>query len=319
MSTILVSVLIPAFNAESWIGQTIESALIQTWGEIEVIVVDDGSTDNTLEIIRSISDGRVRVVSQENRGPCAAYNAALRLARGDFIQYLDADDLLAPDKIETQIRRLREEPEGTIASSAWSRFYNDDLSTADFTPGPDWRDYEPATDWLVQAWSGRGTIPNFAWLTPRAMSDAAGFWDESVRINLDGEYFSRVLVQAKKIAFCPDARGYYRSGLESSNSKPRSVKKLYALYNTTVLCERTLLRHLDTAETRRACAGLWQQFLFTAYPRVPALTRLAESRIAAFGGVFRQPNGGRLFRIVRDTLGWKVALHLQHRYRRLQK
>jgi glycosyltransferase involved in cell wall biosynthesis len=317
MSTILVSVLIPAFNAESWIGQTIESALIQTWEEIEVIVVDDGSTDNTLEIIRSISDGRVRVVSQENRGPCAAYNAALRLARGDFIQYLDADDLLAPDKIETQIRRLREEPEGTIASSAWSRFYNDDLSTADFTPGPDWRDYEPATDWLVQAWSGRGIIPNFAWLTPRTLSDEAGFWNEDVRINLDGEYFSRVLVHARKIAFCPEARGYYRSGIPNSNSKPRSDDKLKALFETTLLCEATLLGHADTPETRRACAGLWQQFLFAAYPRLPELTSEAERRISEYGGMYRKPGGGRVFRIIRDAIGWKPAMRFQALYRAL--
>lgn len=319
MSKPLVSILIPAFNAERWIAQTIESALTQTWETIEVIIVDDGSTDRTLDIAQAVDDPRLRIVSQENHGPCAAYNAALRLARGDFIQYLDADDLLAPDKIEIQIRRLREEPEGTIASSAWSRFYDDDVASADFTSGPDWQDYEPATDWLLQAWSGRGTMPNFAWLMPRSLSNVAGYWNESVRINLDGEYFTRVLTGARKIAFCEDARGYYRSGLESSNSKPNSVEKLRALYHTTILCENTLLKHLNTSESRRAVAGLWQQFLFTAYPQVSDLTSVAEKRIEELGGMYREPSGGRVFLLIRDTLGWKPALRIQSFYRSITR
>lgn len=312
----LVSIVIPAYNAAQWIAAAVDSALGQSWPHVEVIVCDDGSTDATLEVLGHYRDSRLRVISQPNRGPCSAYNAALRLAQGDYIQYLDADDILALDKIEIQIRRLREEPYGTIASSAWSRFYDDDLTTADFAPGYDWRDYDTPTDWLVQSWSGHGMMPNFSWLTPRALSEAAGLWDEDVRINLDGEYFSRVLVHARKIAFCPAARGYYRSGLPTSNSNKRTPAKLQALYHTSSLCERTLLNHLDTRETRRACAGLWQVFLFAAYPRVPELTRLAERRVKELGGMYRKPDVSRPLRLVCGLLGWKAALRLQRIYRR---
>src|SRR5690606_24526914 len=155
-----------------WLAETLGSATGQTWPEVEVIVVDDGSTDGTLGIARRYESERVKVIHQENRGACAARNRALAEARGDFIQYLDADDLLVPDKIERQVRRLETEPQGTVATGPWSRFYNDDLTTATQRSAPDWRDYEPASDWLIQSWEGRGTIPIFSWLIPRAIAEA---------------------------------------------------------------------------------------------------------------------------------------------------
>src|SRR6266403_55692 len=102
----LVSILIPAFNAQEWIVDTLRSAVAQTWETKEIIVVDDGSTDQTLAVARKFESGTVRVVSQKNRGAASARNTALSLCRGDYIQWLDADDLLAPDKIALQIAVL---------------------------------------------------------------------------------------------------------------------------------------------------------------------------------------------------------------------
>ena len=103
----LVSIIIPAYNAEEWIDQTIQSAIAQTWPRKEIIVVDDGSTDRTAEIARRFASKEVLVVSTENQGLSAAVNHAFRLSQGDYIQELDADDLLAPDKIERQLAALR--------------------------------------------------------------------------------------------------------------------------------------------------------------------------------------------------------------------
>src|SRR5262245_15362018 len=92
--TPLVSVLIPAYNAESWIADTIQSALAQTWPCKEVVVVDDGSTDGTLAVARRFASKNVLVVTQENQGAAAARNRAFSLCQGDYVQWLDADDLL---------------------------------------------------------------------------------------------------------------------------------------------------------------------------------------------------------------------------------
>jgi glycosyltransferase involved in cell wall biosynthesis len=102
----LVSILIPAYKAQEWIVDTLRSALAQTWPRIEIIVVDDGSTDPTLAIARQFESESVRVISQKNQGAAAARNKALSLCHGDYIQSLDADDLLASDKIAKQMEVL---------------------------------------------------------------------------------------------------------------------------------------------------------------------------------------------------------------------
>src|SRR5215469_16198822 len=93
----LVSILIPAYNAEEWIAYTLRSALAQTWPHREIIVVDDGSRDRTTRIVRRFASKGVALFSRENRGQSAARNQAFQFSQGDYIQWLDADDLLAPD------------------------------------------------------------------------------------------------------------------------------------------------------------------------------------------------------------------------------
>lgn len=311
----LVSVLTTAFNAEAWLGEALNSAVEQTWPNLEVVVVDDGSTDATLSVARRFESASVKVIHQPNAGACAARNRALAEAQGAFIQYLDADDVLELDKIERQMERLEAEPSGTVASGPWVRFYGGDVAAADRSGrGPDWQDYEPAFHWLVQSWEGRGTFPPFAWLTPRSLIEQAGPWNEGILRNQDGEYFTRVLVNARKIAFVEGAWGYYRSGLAGSVSRREGEAVLRSFYDATVLCERTLLDRADTEATRRACAGLWQQFLFMAYPTVPDLVRRAEERVDELGGMYRKPSVSRPFRPVRELLGWKSALRLQRAY-----
>ncbi len=313
----LVSILITAYNAEPWLADTLASATGQTWPNTEVILVDDGSTDATLAVARHFEGPSVRVLHQENRGACAARNAALSEAQGDFIQYLDADDLLAPDKIEVQMRRLAEEPAGAVASCAWSRFY-DDLATATFKPETNWKDFEPAARWLVHSWSVHEMLPPLAWLTPRAVVAAAGPWDEALQLNQDGEYFARVLTHASKAVFCPEARVYYRSGLAGSISRRKGEAALRSLFRSYARCDEHLLRVDDSAAARHAVACLWQTFLFAAYPSLPDLTRRAEARVAALGGGSRKAEVSRPFRPVRDLLGWKPALRLHRLWYRLR-
>src|ERR1017187_4482802 len=118
-----VSILIPAYNAEEWIADTLQSATAQTWQRKEIIVVDDGSADRTAEIARRFTSKEVAVVTVENQGAAAARNHALKLSQGDYIQWLDADDLLGLDKIERQLAALRDgDDEHTLLSGPWAYF-----------------------------------------------------------------------------------------------------------------------------------------------------------------------------------------------------
>ena len=314
MSLPLVSVLIPAYNAERYLAEALDSVLAQTWPNIEVVVVDDGSKDATLEVARRYESTVVRVIAQpENRGQTAALNRALADARGDYVQYFDADDVMEPGKIESQVRRLADEPEGTIATAAWARFYDDDFGTATFKRGHDWRAYEEPLAWLIHDWTGHGTMPPGAWLYPRSVVEQIGPWHEELTLNNDMEYFTRAVLASRKIAFCPDARWYYRSGNESLSQR-KDEPALRSQFEVVRLSTERMLEVEDSLRTRHACACYWQSFLFMAYPQVPGLVREAEERIEALGGGSRKPGVIRPLLPVRDVLGWKPALRLQRAY-----
>jgi len=111
--TPLVSIIIPCYNAERYVGEAIESALAQTYPNKEVILIDDGSTDGSLDVIRSFGEA-IRWETGPNRGGSAARNRGLALARGELIQFLDADDLLHPQKLERQVRLSLEDPKAIV-------------------------------------------------------------------------------------------------------------------------------------------------------------------------------------------------------------
>jgi glycosyltransferase involved in cell wall biosynthesis len=111
-----VSVIIPVYNSERTIGNAIRTALAQDFAAYEVIVIDDGSTDSTPEIIMSF-DSRVRYIRQDNRGPAAARNAGARVSRGEYLAFLDADDEWLPSKLERMVTALDDNPNAVLAFS----------------------------------------------------------------------------------------------------------------------------------------------------------------------------------------------------------
>lgn len=127
----LVTIIIPCYNGERYVGEAIESALAQTYPHKEVIVIDDGSTDGSLEVIKSFGD-RIRWESGPNRGGSAARNRGLKLARGELIQFLDADDLLHPQKLERQVPLAVEHP----ASIVYCDYVVQDMETGEVVEIP---------------------------------------------------------------------------------------------------------------------------------------------------------------------------------------
>lgn len=114
----LVSIIIPSWNSEDCVGESIESGLAQTYSNIEVIVIDDGSTDTSLSVIQSFRD-RIRFESRQNLGACGARNRGIELARGELIQFLDSDDLLHPSKLEQMVPIAMQNARGHIVVCDW--------------------------------------------------------------------------------------------------------------------------------------------------------------------------------------------------------
>src|SRR5229473_2026222 len=212
--TPLVSILIPAYGAEEWIGDTIRSAMAQTWQRKEIIVVDDGSRDRTAEVARRFASKEVAVVSTENQGAAAARNHALQLSQGDHIQWLDADDLLAPDKVERQLAALREtDSKRILLSSPWA-YFNYRTHRARFVATPLWQDLSPV-EWLLRKMGQNLHMQTATWLTSRELAEGAGWWDTRLLSDDDGEYFCRVLLASEGTRFVPEGRVLYR--VTSSN------------------------------------------------------------------------------------------------------
>ncbi|MEP0917140.1 glycosyltransferase [Leptolyngbya sp. DQ-M1] len=112
-----ISVIIPAFNSEKTVQETIRSVLNQTFTDFEVIVVDDGSKDSTLNVVSSVTDPRVKVFSYKNAGVSTSRNRGFAQATGEYVSFLDADDLWTPDKLEAQYKALQKNPQAAVAYS----------------------------------------------------------------------------------------------------------------------------------------------------------------------------------------------------------
>jgi len=293
----LVSILIPAYNAEKWIAQTLQSAIAQTWPHKEIIVINDGSSDGTAEILRRFGSKEVTVVSTENRGLPAAVNHALRLSQGDYIQELDADDLLAPDKIERQLAALREgDSKRVLLSSPWAPFYYRTRS-ARFVQNSLCEDLSPV-EWLLRKMRDNAHMQNATWLVSRELVEAAGPWDKRLHYDQDGEYFARVVMASERIRFISGTGIFYRinspltriSHIGTSNKKKDSLllsMKLHIQY----------LRSLEESErVRNACVAYLRNWYYVFYPSRPDAIVELQALAAQLQGRLEPPR-----------LTWKYA------------
>jgi glycosyltransferase involved in cell wall biosynthesis len=303
--TPLVSVIIPCYNAEPWVAGAVESALSQSWPEVEVIVVNDGSTDESLTVLRGMAGAKVKVIDQPNKGASAARNAGLSVARGHFIQFLDADDLLAPGKLSEQVSLLAASDPMAISTARWARF-NTDPADAVVTESPLFRDMDPVDFLIIHTSKGTMMHPA-AWLVPAKVIGKAGTWNEGLSLNDDGEYFSRVILAARKVVHAPGSLSLYRSGLDHSLSGRSNRAAHESLFASCDLVATHLLAAEDSDRVRRALADYFQRLAFEEYPSAPDLYRRAQTRSDSLGGSSVRPEMGGRQRLVADIFGWKIA------------
>lgn len=313
MKANLVSILIPSFNSENYISEAIQSAVNQTYPHIEVIIVDDGSTDNSFQIAKSFESDQLKVYQQQQKGACAARNLAFEKSSGEYIQYLDADDLLTPNKIESQIKLFNEFGDKIITNCKWGRFSNAPKKVK-------WEhqfinhNFETPTEWITDSWMGKGMAQTAVWLTTRHLIEKAGPWDESLTINQDGEFFSRVLMQAEAIKFSEDAGVYYRSEIVGSitQNKNQSKTKAESLLKSYQSYEKVLAIK-DNEDVRKALGNNYLNFIYQFYNIYPDLATKAEKYFYTLGLKKMWPVGGYLFKKICFILGFKQTLWLKRK------
>jgi len=307
----LVSVLIPAFNSQKWLADTIKSALGQTWERKEIIIVDDGSSDQTLAVAKRFASKNVVVVRQDNQGAAAARNRALSLSQGEYIQWLDADDLLAADKIAWQMERVvAERSSRKLLSSAWGHFLYQ-ISRAEFMPTLLWADLSPA-EWLRRKMEHNLHMQTATWLVSRELTEAAGPWDTRLSTDDDGEYFCRILLKSDGVIFVPEAKVFYRmSGTSSLSNIGRSSRKMESQFLSMQL-HIEYLRSLEQNErVRAACVRYLQNWMIHFYPERLDIVKKAEQMAAELGGQLTVPQLSWKYSWIRAAFGWGLAKRAQ--------
>ncbi|OYP34106.1 glycosyltransferase family 2 protein [Rhodopirellula sp. MGV] len=291
MSLPLVSIVIPCFNAERYIGKTLESALSQDYPNCEVIVVDDGSTDGSLGVVEGFS-GRVRVERQENCGGCVARNRGLSFASGEWVQFLDADDALRSNKISLQLKCLDYDPTRVstcqLELTACIDQTGPELSGGNVfsLDGPNF-----LVQWLLGTISKEMTAGSdlqttfgntTSWLASKAIYEKCGGWNSDLAMCQDSEMYCRVLSHASQVVAIARPLAFYRIGVDSSVSSGVSRKKAesFLRYCSTV---EEVLRKLDLPDSEKAIASCYCSFLSRFYPLYPELAHQALSAIARTG------------------------------------
>lgn len=319
MST--VSILIPAYNAERFVGASLQSALDQTWPKKEIILVDDGSKDQTFSVAKRYESANVKILRQENRGAAAARNSALLEAQGDFLQYLDADDFLSPDKVREQVLLLRNYPNCVSVSSA-RYFFDIEDPGAGLLERSGAVDSDDPVQFLAQLLGSEGptrTVPHGAWLTPRSIANAAGPWDDSIRSpDDDGEYFARVVLASQGVRASATGCYYYRRFRQGGTySTVFSESNLRGRLHSLNSKAGYLLARTQDPKAYRALANRYVDIAFNAYPEFPALTEQAQKKATEMGGTdYTPPFGTWTGELLRKVLGWKAAKRLNAAYHR---
>ena len=304
-----VSVIIPVYNAAEFLAETLDSVLSQTYKNLEIICVNDGSTDRSLSVLEKYQD-KIRIIDQENQGQCNAANKGLQAANGDYIKFLDADDLMNQEHISLQVGRLKGKRDA-LTSCEWGRFYDGNSESATFNPEPVWKDLK-SREWITEALKQENEMmPGWLWLIPRPLIDKAGGWDERLSLNNDFEFSMRLLLHANEVIFTPGARIYYRSGLANNLAASTSEKAFRAAILSTELGFEHFRKIIKSDNVNPLYANRLQKWVYRMYPHYPDLVKETEEKIRQLGGSSTQIEGGRVFQLLTRLIGWKLTKRFQ--------
>jgi glycosyltransferase involved in cell wall biosynthesis len=316
--TPLVSVIIPLYNAENFIEETIRSALAQTHKNLEIVIINDGSTDRSLTVAKKHESNIVKIYSQKNKGASAARNFGLTLAKGVYIQFLDADDLISPDKIEKQISKLN----GDRASVTYcdTAFFLDKKQSDPYIPlsyDNEFISISNPTDFFVNLWGGNNgkvhMVTIHAWLFPTDLIKKFGNWDEELSLDDDGEFVARVAINACKILYTPLCLAYYR---KYTNSKSLSALKSEKAYYSQLRANRSKCLQLFTKTNSRSAKNaiylLYTDLSMKTYIHYPHIYVETSRALRNLRSDFSPVYGGHpLIKSISFAFGWKTAKRIE--------
>ena len=304
----LVSVLMPLYNKAEFVAESIESVLNQTYSNIELIIVDDGSTDDSHSIALKYADNkRIFVFQQENKGSSSARNWAFELCKGDYIQYLDADDLLHLDKIAEQMNRIALD-ETILMTSRWQHFKSN-VFEKHLNENPKLKyDFDDMTSFLLEI--TKHGFPIHAWLIPRKLIEKAGKWDEKIFIFEDRDFFMRLVLSAQSVKYCDTAFCYYRLSQKGKNLSTRRDRQVLEgvfryLDNFEALC---LNFETSNKYARQVLACLHKKLLILSINDKPIVLEVKKRSIRL--GLAPDCGESKMIKFCEKTIGIRLTFLL---------
>lgn len=318
----LVSIIIPAYNSEKYLEECIQSAIHQTWENTEIIIINDGSTDRTAMIAEKYINENILLINQTNTGASSARNVGIELAKGDYIQFLDADDILSSNKIESQVSALNGS-KTKVACCPTIHFYEGtNYLKAIQSPKDEVFLYttENPLQFLVNLWGGYRDdfymVQTNAWLIPKEIIDRNRPWEVFYSPDDDGEYFCRILMTSNGIIYTDKCFNYYRKFKKNiSLSNKNSYMALEGCYKSILCKKKTLNEYINQSEVRRAIANQLIPIAMQSYPKYPKLTKIIDKEIKQLNTPYYTPElGGKIINGTSRILGWKIARIIQSIY-----
>lgn len=304
------SIIIPAYNSAKTIVRTLESVFSQDYEHLEVIVINDGSTDNTEEVVKAYSD-KIIYISQKNSGVSVARNLGFEKSTGEYIQYLDADDLLAEGKISKQIQAI-EENDADVAYGDWMRFTENDFVYKELEIVEREMSLRPEIELITDFWT-----PLAALLYTRRIADKIGGWNTSLPVIQDARYALDAAIHQAKFIYTPGVMGYYR------------------VHETGSLSTRNRFNFMnDCLENAKQIDAIWRKEYFTDLEKKKAIINVLRFCVNEFSILGKKkhkqavnlileidknyiPENSKLLRMMSKILGYRTAETIAYYKRKL--
>lgn len=307
----LVSILIPLFNAENYIEDTIAKILKQTYPNIELIIVDDHSTDSSFQLALKYNSKNVHIYRNPKKGGNSARNYAFEKCNGEYIKFMDADDYCTDDLIEKQMKRILEDGDNNMfVFSPVKMLYPD--GHLFLPPREIDRDYTPGIELVIDIWRGKGWNCPHCHLMHRDLFIKSGGWNETILKNQDGEFFARVAAKASKALSVNNVFAIWRQTGNGVSAKV-SLEALDSTLETYNIISHLIINYKNNYESRRICAQYIGNFIYQYYSQIKSLL----PKIYDILNFLNQPvilPERKVIKFLRIIFGWKIALRLIHKY-----
>ena len=315
----LVSIIIPIYNSEAYIADTVLSCLNQSYKNFELILVNDGSTDKTEEEIFKFTDSRIKYFKIKNSGACEARNFGIANAKGQLYQFLDHDDLIENDKLMHQVKCYEKNGDDYIFSGTMGS-----VSGKVRTIDPGYvlykKDFSPENYFETKLSFFAEDITTGAWLVPSKLVKSTHGWDSRAGLNDDGEYFMRIILNSKGIIFCKEAIFYFRRDVPNSLSKQFNSKEVYIKWFFSYQSyAANFLKKFESPTAKKLAWKALSVYYISSYPLYPDLLKQCKAQMKELGYDKPFATGGKGFLIASKYVGVENALRIWNYKRKVTK